>query len=738
MSKVKPFAVARCLFCCMLLTGYAVRASDVEVTHIERDPKYEKYLVQYTSQTYTDDFTPYEISSAVGLYNPGAKRWPDGGEVVTFTAHVLNRGDDVVGAFDYTWTLDGGVVDSGSFAASLAPGATTTSSVTWSWDAGRHTVGFRVDLPGDATPDNNALTDFTDALSLFTLVEQSYDDDFEADTASVPAPRTAFMTEWLQNHIERINELLRRSGAPTRVRFDELSVVPDGSFPNGCDADCKYYDGTFPEVFRAGDQDLRLGGSVYYDAGEDIDYGLLHEWGHQLGLIDQYRLKVSAEQNKVNDETYIAPAGLMMDVSHFVNEHTAGALASWHGHRRGYFGQYLYDLPKNNILLVEDLCAAPLAGALVNVYQKVQRASGEEEIPDLVKFTGSSDPQGHYTLPDVPVDTTNFPPTATGNELRPNPFGYISNHGDNGLFLLEFLLGSEASYRFLDILEFNLRYWKGDRQSATYPVRTGLLSGTDPTNIALSAPASADIADYVSGWCGMTTPSVPGNANDGDMQTVWCRDHVDPGNWWEVDLGEEKFPYKIVVHTDYRAFRLEGSRSGVFAGEQTLLYRRDGPLVGSQQAQTLTFYPKPARFVRLTIEQAQDWVQHRELEVYGASAACWSGPMDVPPDSVRLRKSGPALTIDWGETCGLADDFTIYEGSLDTLAASGVYDHATLVCSDQGSRLTETFTPSPGNRYYLVVPRQSDGTEGGYGYGRPQGSDAAPCGITAHDPGECP
>lgn len=732
-------AVASVAIGVVCLVAPIAGASDLEITHIARDPKYEKYLVLYMNQVYTDDFTPYEVDSAVGLDNPGVQRWPSSGENVTFTAHVLNRGAVTIDAFDYAWFIDGILVDGGQFSGTLAPGVTTGVSLHWIWQVGRHTVGFRADLSGDETPANNELTDFTDALSLFTVIEQSYDDDFRSSTSSVPNPRTSFMTEWLQNHIKRYNRMLEEAGSPSRIRYDELSVVPDGSRPNGCSTDCKYYDGAFPQVFYSGDDDLRLGGSSYYDPNEDLDYGLLHELGHQLGLIDVYRLNLTAAQNKVNSLGYAAPSCLMNRVSHFVGEHTGMALDSWHNYRRGYFGQYLYDVPAANTLFLEDVCRQSLPGATINVYQKIQRSSGEEELPNIVKFSGTTDSGGFYTMPNVSVDTTNFPATETGNELRPNPFGYISNHGENGLFMLEVQAGGDTSFQFLSIQEFNRRYWEGSPSSATYPVATGILPSADPTDVARLVPASADIPSYISGWCGMTTPSVPGNGNDGDMGTVWCRDNVAPGDYWEVDLEAPKHPHRVVMYSDYRAFRCEGSLTGEFAGEQTLLFRKSGPLVNNLEPQVFTFYPKPARFLRITIEENQDWVKHREFEVYGGAGPCWSGPMDVPPDSVRLDKAGAGqLKITWGETCGLADDFTIYEGNIHTLAGSGIYDHTTLICSDQGERLTETFPPSPGSHYYLVVPRQSDGTEGGYGANRPQGTDTAACGITTHQNGECP
>jgi outer membrane protein assembly factor BamB len=114
-----------------------------------------------------------------------------------------------------------------------------------------------------------------------------------------------------------------------------------------------------------------------------------------------------------------------------------------------------------------------------------------------------------------------------------------------------------------------------------------------------------------------------------------------------------------------------------------------------------------------------------------------SMPMSVTHTSVRARRSGDDLVIHWGEGCGAADDYTIYEGDLQALAA-GTYTHASKVCTDADADRSETFPPSPGDRYYLVVPRTATGVEGSYGPGRPSGTDAASCGLTGWLPGECP
>lgn len=117
---------------------------DLDVTHISRTPRYHWDSV---------------------------KKWPTLGEVITFTAHVINKGTQASGGFSYKWYIDGIEVHIGS-SASLAPGDESTQTTTWSWQSGRHIVKFEVDPEGAITEtaeNNNAIEDATDALSVGLL-----------------------------------------------------------------------------------------------------------------------------------------------------------------------------------------------------------------------------------------------------------------------------------------------------------------------------------------------------------------------------------------------------------------------------------------------------------------------------------------------------------------------------------------------------------------------------------------
>ncbi|HPR64277.1 MAG TPA: hypothetical protein PK014_08645 [Thermoanaerobaculia bacterium] len=114
------------------------------------------------------------------------------------------------------------------------------------------------------------------------------------------------------------------------------------------------------------------------------------------------------------------------------------------------------------------------------------------------------------------------------------------------------------------------------------------------------------------------------------------------------------------------------------------------------------------------------------------------GPRQVADGSVRLGKEGGNILLFWGPSCGIASDYTIYEGDISAGLRLGTYTHRSRICFDSNSDLREEIDPRFDAAYYLVVPRTSTGIEGGYGFGRPAGDNDAGCPITGHQPEECP
>ncbi len=107
------------------------------------------------------------------------------------------------------------------------------------------------------------------------------------------------------------------------------------------------------------------------------------------------------------------------------------------------------------------------------------------------------------------------------------------------------------------------------------------------------------------------------------------------------------------------------------------------------------------------------------VDVYAARIAPGGGAAGVgrlygdrglpgPPLTVT-RAAGADLELAWSGACGGAADYAVYEGALGEPRSK-----TPLRCSTGGATAA-TITPSPGARFYLVVPRSAV-AEGSYGH----------------------
>jgi len=441
--------------------------TDLQVVSISRTPRYPRYLPWYQQHEVTEPngFGPYYCSAAMGLdggQDENTQRWPALGDPVTYTATVRNRGTNAwAGTLTGAWTVDGVPAGSTPQALALAPNATAVFAFVHPWDGASHAIGFSFDLD-DARSGNNALAIDTRSVAFMSFIDRTRLEDFREETAGYPQPQTDDFIDWLNDHLARFNELFAEAGSGKRVHYDVLEVIDDyADDPVVEQADFAI----FPFRYRAAEGSLRLSG--YYDPSEDRDYGLLHECGHQLGLIDIYQNNMSAEQNLVNGEPYWSAECLMNGCSHFLSQHSANAMNHWLDSAHGYFGQYLYCLPEFVKLHFTGITGGPLAGATVTVYQKVERPGLGSVITDQVKAQGVTDENGEWVLPNVPIDPALVPPTYAGDELHANPFGYIHVVGTNALMLLKVEREGFVDYAWLDLLEVNNAYWAGETGTAT-------------------------------------------------------------------------------------------------------------------------------------------------------------------------------------------------------------------------------------------------------------------------------
>lgn len=532
-------------------TGSVTPVIDLDVMYIELTPhdRY-RYAVEYTD--YGGDGVPHLRAGT-----EGEKRWPDYNESMTAVGHILNRGNMDAGAFDCRFSIDG--VPRGTIhVPGLAALAEQTVDLPFNWpvngfdgDHSDFTLTLEADIAGavaEVSEANNSLTDFMGGLALNIYTDQA---TYDALSNRVNRMGTLSFEDWFQEQIREMNAVFARSvyaGAPNgaleRVRIDRITI------------------GEPPESDRTEDGDWYLtGGEWYADVfAAGIDEGLIHELMHQIGMIDLYQINMEKSQNHVttpdgalNGMTFDWGRPGMMgggDVGDwygtgpiFLSRWDVLALNRNTGYRRGYYGEMLYDVPDAVRFRVTNTAGAPVAGALVRVFQRQQG-----QIADTPTFSGTTDGSGTLTLPNrAPGETTT---TATGHTLKANPFGTINVVGLNALYLIEVSkAGAGFDHAFLTLPVLNERYWDGETASTTIEVPTRLADGGAARVASLVAAVEGNTArlgwSAVAGATGYTVYRASRYLNRGDDPTHqyenWrYRPLVDVTalNWLDADMDE--------------------------------------------------------------------------------------------------------------------------------------------------------------------------------------------------------
>jgi hypothetical protein len=491
---------------------------DLNVTHISRTPRYPGYVLSYervpgsggeAMPLVADPATgkPLSAEEAAAL-----QRWPEVGEEVTFTATICNHGPRPSGKFTYTWYIDGNVVARGESEsldgpalmtdeveeveiggqpfrlAVRRPGTYTTVALKWPWQPGRHYV--RCDVDGDDRVEelcevNNSVMDATDACS-FVMMTDVYTYNHLASGKN----------HWNSYNFE---DILKYHRDQMHRKF-KTSVHPKS--PRGILEEIRI-DAVL--VQATGERRDRIGGMAKLRAGWDShwdftgyakpadpperrdwfltsqDWGLPHELGHQLGLVDIYAFDTEGGDggNRVKDANgdpillshFSGLHGMMRGHGdrHF-SEHSAVALNQQLGRRRGYFGDYLWSVPKENVVRILDAGGEPVPGAELTFYQHKHRY-----VEDKVVFRGTTNAAGAFALPNR--DCLTFT-TDNGYTIHPNPYGQINVVGTNGVFFIVVEARGRTAYVWLPLTDLNLAYWHGATERAVFDLET-ILPGDD-------------------------------------------------------------------------------------------------------------------------------------------------------------------------------------------------------------------------------------------------------------------
>ncbi|MFA6570442.1 MAG: T9SS type A sorting domain-containing protein, partial [Bacteroidota bacterium] len=348
---------------------------------------------------------------------------------------------------------------------------------------------------------------FTNAISLGFWVEESVYNYFLEHQHDLLCGANSW-ENWAQRQVARWNQMFENAvfpetpkGVLDRIRIDKIVLVPDSTLPLGAglptnspDSRDRYVD------LQWGFPASLLNGSMYANTTVKTDVNafyyegsLLHEIGHARYLIDVYGFNVhdngkgntiGINENDVaiigtplmpfvsEDALYYTPMqGLMNSRYTYIDRYSAVALNLIAGNRAtlgnsnapGNIGAFLNDLPLDNCLTVRDTAGNPLPNADIKIF-RAQPQQGVWygkffELP--AELTLTTDTAGKVFLGQCPFDE----------------FGAIS-HGNgfsNGTIIIRVEYKGGVGYGFLDLTEFNLEYWRGNKTLGNYELKFKLI-----------------------------------------------------------------------------------------------------------------------------------------------------------------------------------------------------------------------------------------------------------------------
>ncbi|GAB4366381.1 MAG: hypothetical protein Kow0042_06200 [Calditrichia bacterium] len=454
---------------------------DLDVRFISRSPKYPRYAIIYDPPGYNP------------RPRPGTQNWkhyPDPGELITYTAVVVNSGGGTVEGFQLYWEVNGQVVQSEDYGF-LFPRQRMESRFLLPWNVPADTIRCWVQpIPAvnEISTLNNQVSIRSDALSFHFHAEENILHLFE--THQNPMGSYSF-EDWAQVQLAKMNQFFREAvyppyapgGVPEWVFLDTVSYYSNGALPaGGTHAPSSiWWDGQWGFT---GDPDaINYFKNIVLGQQNGMDWALLHELGHQIGLIDLYNLDVQESEFQVIEPRtgqkppltpvawdvlyYCSRSNYLMHTNfqNGLSDHSAGGLMRNLGKRRGYYGDYLADIPVENTLQIKYPDGTPVSDADIWIFQQQDNI-----IPNVPKFRGQTDSQGFYTFPHV-TDSA----YAGGIPVQ-NPFSTVySPHphvvGTNSVLFIRVAKGDSVGYRFTDICDFNVAYWSGDTAGAIFSIK---------------------------------------------------------------------------------------------------------------------------------------------------------------------------------------------------------------------------------------------------------------------------
>lgn len=475
----------------MLAASVSAAETDLSVGWIARNPK---------------------VDYAWNSTNPTVEGWPASGSTVTWVAHVRWLGADRLDDVSYRWLVDGNVVQTGTI--DFAPQSLVRSELPLTWTFDRRQIVFEIDHENtlaETEERNNRLLVHSNALGVGLYVERTFWEGIRETVKRAKIGATTY-DDWMQRQIRRFNEMAAYAiypdtphGVIDRWRIDEIHVVEDGALPlvppyieaRDWGAGPTSFATLYPNVldhtvdmqwgFPASSLPHYSGGPCATDCPPGqrawlmtIGTSFIHELGHARTMIDTYAWWLTPESDVIRLDPapprrlggYFATRenGLMnLDWGH-IDRYSAVAMNLMTG-RRARAGNYnepwdlgwfLNDLPARNRVRFVRTDGSAIANRTVRIY----RPTGETiDVRTLSPYASIFD-----GTPDLELKTDR-----DGVVLLPrNPFtdGDIVAYVDrfNGVAIVEIVDGNTRRWAFLDSLQFNLAYWRGETEEATHEV----------------------------------------------------------------------------------------------------------------------------------------------------------------------------------------------------------------------------------------------------------------------------
>ena len=451
---------------------------DLGVTYIERLPRYQRYRLAY----FRGGDCPYPYDEFKGAVvcpsQEGIQRWPDPGESIELTAYVWNFGNRPSGPFEYEWKLNDETLESGRHGGIESGKYSEFTLLTeWPGEESNPTVTFAVDSQNEIEElieDNNAVVDWIKGYTLgFYFSPEAYE---SLSLSTRVGTKFQSPEHWVHRHIARMNEMFAEYGLQDRVRAELFHIAEARTLHHT--HDLRWYMDGWWGIWH---EDTYTGHRVdnfdlwRYPDRPDIEDALIHELMHQLGVIDLYNLQMDTRHVQLpdaNDPDQRAGCGrrywravwdcyrlpehigdIMASLRPFMGPHTAGGLRTNSGHRRGFYGEYLYDTPETTVLKIVDQAGKSLPNVSLRLFQ-YEYKPGEGHVLDAVpEFELTTDASGSVVLPNRGITGI---VTETGHQLKPNPFGVIDVVGTNSTFLIE-MEGTCINYEWLTVTEVESR-----------------------------------------------------------------------------------------------------------------------------------------------------------------------------------------------------------------------------------------------------------------------------------------